>query len=373
MSDTDAKSPARPALEARRVSPSSGSADIRTSLRPYSFVGLFALMIGLFLLVLVIGTVPVPFWQVVRSLFGMELENPNWGTILWELRLPRAVTAVFSGAALGASGLLLQTLFRNPLAGPWALGLIGGAELGVAIVVTAGAVVGSTLLSQLSFLNDLGMIAGAIAGASAVALLVAAMSRHVTTMTLLILGLMLGYLAEGLVSIVLHFTTEVQARIFVSWRDGSFGGATWDQISMLVPALCLGLLLAFVMVKPLNALLLGEQYASSLGLPVNHVRLVVLGCAVLLAGPVTAFCGPILFLGIIVPHMARGVFNTSDHRLLMPATALLGAIFALAADLIVHLPWDRHVLHLNAVNAVIGAPIVIAILLRNRSMRSMDF
>ena len=349
------------------------SRDFRTSLRPFSYIGLILAAASLFLLILAIGSVPIPVAQILRSLVGLELQNPSWEAILWELRLPRAVTALCAGAALGAAGLLLQTLFRNPLAGPWALGLIGGAELGVAIVVTAGAVVGSATLAQLGFLNDIGMAAGAVAGAGAIALLVASMARYVTTMTLLILGLMLGYLAEGLVSVVLHFTTEVQARVFASWRDGSFGGVTWDQLPILLPTLGLGLVFAFVMVKPLNALLLGERYASSLGLPVGYVRLATLACAVLLAGPVTAFCGPILFLGIIVPHMARGLFNTSDHRLLMPATALLGAIVALAADLIVHLPWERHVLHLNAVNAVIGAPFVIAILLRNRNMRAMDF
>ncbi len=348
------------------------SADVRTSLRPFSFGALSIGIAGLFVLSLAIGSVPIPVEQIIRALFGMELANPSWGAIVWELRMPRAITALSAGAALGAAGLLLQTLFKNPLADAWVLGLIGGAQLGVAIVVTAGAIVGSATLARLGFLNDIGMVAGGMLGAGVVALLVAAMSRHVTTMTLLILGLMLGFLAEGLVSVVLHFTTEVQARIFASWNDGSFGGVTWNQIPILLPMLGFGLVFAFVMVKPLNALLLGERYASSLGLPVNHVRLAVLACAVLLAGPVTAFCGPVLFLGIIVPHMARGLFNTSDHRILMPASALLGAVFALAADLIVHLPWDRHVLHLNAVNAVIGAPIVIAILLRNRNIRSME-
>ena len=337
------------------------------------FPTLGSLLLTLFILELAIGSVPIPVSAVVRFLLGNELDNPTWNTILWELRLPRAIAALFCGAALGAAGLKLQTLFRNPLAGPWALGLTGGAELGAAVTIAAGTIVGSALLAQLEFLSGLGIVASAMIGAAAVATIVATVARRVSTMTLLIVGLMLGYLAEGLVSVVMHFTTEIQGKVFASWSDGSFGGVRWEDFPILLPTLFVGLTVALLMVKPLNALLLGERYAASLGLPVERARLLTLTGAVILAAPVTAYCGPILFVGIIAPHMARGLLNTSDHRLLMPATMLLGAAVTLAADLVVHLPWERHVLHLNAVNAVVGAPFVIALLLRNRNNRSMEF
>lgn len=333
---------------------------------------LIAMPAVLFFLVLMIGSVRIPAADVLSLLLGGEGLSPAVTTILWELRLPRAITALACGAALGVAGMQLQTLFRNPLAGPWALGLTGGAQLGVALVIATGALVGPSPLQGLSFLNELGVVTGAVAGSAAVAFLVAAVSRHVSTMTLLIFGLMVGYLAEGLVSIVLHFTTEVQARVFASWNDGSYAGVQWHHFRVLLPCLAVGILFAVALVKPLNALLLGERYATSLGLSVGRARLLTMAGAVLLAAPVTAYCGPILFVGIIVPHMARGLLHTSDHRLLLPASLLLGATLSLAADLFVHLPWDRHVLHLNAVNAVVGAPVVMWVLLRNRQMRAMD-
>lgn len=346
--------------------------DLRTGARPLLFVILLIAPIALFVMILMIGSIRIPASEVLQFLFGIEIESAVTATIIWELRLPRAITALVCGAALGAAGLQLQTLFRNPLAGPWALGFTGGAQLGVALVIATGAVVGSEVLGQLAFLSELGILAGAVLGAGAVAILIAAASRHVSTMTLLILGLMLGYLAEGLVSIVLHFTTEMQGRVFSSWNNGSFGGVQWQHFPILLPCLGVGLVLALGLVKPLNALLLGESYAASLGLSVDRARLLVLACAVLLAAPVTAYCGPVLFVGIVVPHMARGLLNSSDHRLLMPAVMLLGATLCLAADLFVHLPWERHFLHLNAVNAAVGAPFVIWTLLRNRHMRTME-
>jgi len=344
----------------------------RTTARPFLYGLLLIAPVALFLMILTIGSVPIPASEALGFLFGGEQQSGIAETILWELRLPRAITALVCGAALGAAGLQMQTLFRNPLAGPWALGLTGGAQLGVAIVVATGTIVGSSTLERLAFINEIGIVTGAVLGSSAVAIVVAVASRHVSTMTLLIVGLMLGYLAEGLVSIVLHFTTEVQGRVFASWNDGSFAGVQWQHFRILIPCLCAGLLLAIGLVKPLNALLLGENYALSLGLPVRRARLMILMGAVLLAAPVTAYCGPVLFVGIVVPHMARGLLNSSDHRVLMPAAMLLGATLCLAADLVVHLPWERHVLHLNAVLAAVGAPFVIWLLVRNRTMRSMD-
>ncbi len=345
--------------------------DFRTTLRPVAFLLLIGGVAGVSILELTIGSVRIPPDQVVRYLVGAEVEVAAWRTILFELRIPRAITALVGGAALGAAGLQLQTLFRNPLAGPWALGLTAGAQLGVAIVVATGAVVGSELLSRLVFLSELGIVVGAFIGAGGVMAVIASVSRRVSTITLLVLGLMLGFLAQGMVSVFLHFTTETQGRVFASWNDGSFAGVHWDHFPVLLPLVSVGLVGALLIVKPLNALLLGEQYAATLGLSVERARLLALAGAVILAAPVTAYCGPVLFVGMIVPHMARGLLNTSDHRILMPAAMLMGSLLGLSADLVMHLPWERHFLHLNAVNALIGAPVVIGVVLRNRQMRSM--
>ncbi len=356
---------------AHQATASHAPRDWRTSLRPVIFVALAAAVFGVFVLELAIGAVNIPVGDVIAFLFGGTTEVPAWATILRELRLPRAFTAVMGGAALGAAGLQLQTLFRNPLAGPWALGITAGAQFGVALVVATGSVVGSNLLADLAFVSDLGIVVGAFLGAGAVTAAIAAVSRRVSTITLLVLGLMLGFFAQGMVSVVLHFTTETQGRVFASWNDGSFAGVQWTDFPVLVPFVVIGLVAALATVKPLNALLLGERYAATLGVPVERARMIALVGSVVLAAPVTAYCGPVLFIGLIVPHLARGIMNTSDHRVLMPAAILMGALLGLSADLVVHLPWERHFLHLNAVNALIGAPVVIAVVLRNRQMRTL--
>ncbi len=371
MKATLAANPTPGELSAGGAGPVGGAIDARARLRPLILLGLVLAVAFVFVLELAIGSVRIPLADVVALLFGGSAEVPAWSTILRELRLPRAVTAALGGAALGAAGLQLQTLFRNPLAGPWALGITAGAQFGVAVVVATGSVVGSELLARVAFLNELGIVAGSFLGAGAVTAAIAAASRRVSTITLLILGLMLGFFAQGMVSVVLHFTSETQGRVFASWNDGSFAGVHWDHFPVLVPLVVVGLVLSMAIVKPLNALLLGERYASTLGLSVERARLLALTGAVVLAAPVTAYCGPVLFIGMIVPHMARGLLNTSDHRILMPAAILMGALLGLSADLVVHLPWERHFLHLNAVNALVGAPIVVGVVLRNRQMRSM--
>ena len=340
--------------------------------RMFLFPFLIAGVVLLFLLELGIGSVHIPISGVISSLFGLENADETWAKIIQELRLPRTIAAAIGGAALGTAGLQLQTLFRNPLAGPWALGLTAGAQLGVALVVTAAAVVGSSFLENLAFLSNLGIVAGAMLGCVLVLILIVAISRRVSTITLLIFGLMLGYLAQGLISVILHFTNQSQTKIFAGWNDGSFAGVYWEHFPILLPLTIIGLICGWLMAKPLNALLLGENYAHSMGVSVRRTRTITLTSAVLLAAPVTAYCGPILFLGLIIPHLARGLFNTSDHKVLMPAVMLLGSVVALAADLFVHLPWERHFLHLNAVNALIGAPVVMWVILRNKRMRGFE-
>lgn len=329
-------------------------------------------VIFFFLLELGIGSVHIPISGVVAALFGLENANDTWIKIINELRLPRTIAAGIGGAALGVAGLQLQTLFRNPLADPWALGLTAGSQLGVALVVTTASVVGSSFLENFAFLGNLSIVAGASLGCILVLLLMVSVSRYVSTITLLIFGLMLGYFAQGLISVILHFTNQSQSKIYSGWNDGSFAGVYWEHFPILLPLVILGLASGWILAKPLNALLLGENYARSLGMSVSRTRIAALASAVLLAAPVTAYCGPVLFLGLIIPHLARGLFSTSDHKILMPAVMLLGAVIALAADLLVHLPWERHFLHLNAVNAVIGAPVVMWVILKNKRMRSFE-
>ena len=333
------------------------------------------LVIGIILLLVLelgIGTVAIDIKGVVAALFGLDSADPTHRTIINELRMPRTIAAGIGGAALGTAGLQLQTMFRNPLAGPWALGLTAGAQLGVALVVVSAGVVGSSFLEKFEVLGNLGIVAGAMLGCLLVLLLMVSVSRYVSTITLLILGLMLGFFSKGLISAILHFTNESQAKVFAGWNDGSFAGVYWEHFPILIPLTVIGLISGWLMAKPLNAFLLGENYARALGMSIKRTRIITLGSAVLLAAPVTAYCGPVLFLGLIVPHLARGLFNTSDHRILMPAVMLLGCLVAMAADLFVHLPWERHFLHLNAVNALIGAPVVMWVLLRNRKMRTFE-
>jgi iron complex transport system permease protein len=266
----------------------------------------------------------------------------------------------------------MQTLFRNPLASPWTLGVAAGAQLGVAVAVVVAAATGTNIFSRLQVFGNISLAVAASVGSCLVLLIILSVSRRVSTVTLLILGLMFHYLADGLVTMVLHFTDETQVRVFNSWSDGTYGSVTWSQLHILISAVLAGLVIAHLLVKPLNALLLGENYARTLGLSVAQAKLWTFAGTAILAGSVTAYCGPVIFLGVAVPHLCRGLFQTSDHRVLMPAVTLMGALLALSADLVTHLPWQKHVLHMNAVNAMIGAPIVIWILLRQRNMRSLE-
>lgn len=319
---------------------------------------------------LALGPVRLSLMEIVEGLAG-EARSPN-AIILRELRLPRVLIASLCGAALGLAGLQMQTLFRNPLADPWALGVTAGAQLGVAFVVSAGALVGLDVLSGLGVLRQLGVVAGAALGSLAVMSLLALASTRMSAVSLLVLGLMIGYLSQGLVSVILHFTTQTQGRLFNAWNDGTFANVTWEHFQILAPLLALAIVAAIALRKQLDALLLGERYALSLGLPVATSRRLILGCTLLLAAPTTAYCGPIAFLGLTAPHIARLVTRGSLHAVLMPVSALTGAVLAVTSDLIVNLPWERHFLHLNAVNGLIGAPIVISYLFSRRDLRNLE-
>ena len=265
----------------------------------------------------------------------------------------------------------MKTHYRNPLADPFVLGISSGASQGVALDVlgSAGVLSGSTLLSGLGLLGDIGVVAAASLGAAAVMLLIVVAARRVQTMTLLILGLMLGYAVSALVSILLNFSIAQRIQTYVAWTFGSFGGTTWAEIKVLAPVLVAALGVAGAMSKPLNALLLGEDYARSMGLNVSRSRFWIIASASVLAGAVTAFCGPIGFLGIAIPHLCRGLFSTSDHRILIPAVILTGGIVALGADLAAQVPGSPIVLPLNAITALVGAPVVAWVILRRRDFK----
>jgi iron complex transport system permease protein len=337
-----------------------------------AYAALCAGVFALFLFELVWGTVAIPLAAVLRGLLTDNWVDANWAAIVYELRLPRALTAMLAGAGLAASGLLLQTLFRNPLAGCWALGVTAGAQVGVALVVVATGTLAFGFLRSIAWFSQLSLAAGAYLGAIAVMALMAAAARRLSPIALIILGLMLGFLGGGLVNVLLHFTNEPQAKVYESWDSGSYGGVSWAQLPLLAALILIGLAAAFVFSKQLNALLLGEHYARSLGLRPERNRAGVMAVVIALAGSVTAYCGPITFLDVIVPHICRGMFRTSDHRALLPACLLTGALLGLLGDAIANAPWERHFLHVNAVNAVLGAPVVIWVIFRKKSLRFWD-
>ena len=334
------------------------------------FAGMAAALLGFFALSLGAGSVSIPLDSVIAILWDGAGEKASWTHIIHSIRLPRALTAVLAGAALSASGLQMQTLFRNPLADPFILGISAGASLGVALVVLGTGVTGAGLLAGLGVLGQAGVVAAAVAGAALVLGLVLLAGRRLQhVMTLLILGLMFGYLTGALVSVLLYFSIPEQVQTYVLWTFGSFGAVTWGQLAVLAPVVLAGLGIAGLLVKPLNALLLGETYARSMGLGTRPARLWIIASAALLAGAVTAYCGPIGFVGVAVPHLCRALFNTSDHRALLPACLLCGGTLALAADLLARLPGSQATLPLNAVTALIGAPAVTWIILRRRTLR----
>jgi iron complex transport system permease protein len=327
-------------------------------------------LVGIFLLSLFVGSVRIPLNDILHVLTGGTAEKEAWTTIVLKFRLPKAITAVLAGSALSVSGLQMQTMFRNPLAGPFVLGINSGASLGVALVVLAIGATGGSLLAGLGLLSDLGIVVAASLGAGLVLFLILSVARRVETMTLLILGLMFGYATSAFVSILLYFSIAERIQAYIAWTFGSFSGVTWRQMQVMAPVVLLGLAIAWLSAKPLNALLLGETYAHSMGLSVRRARFGVLASASLMAGAITAFCGPIGFIGVAVPHLCRSLLSSSNHRLLIPATIFMGGIVALAADLIAQLPGSQIRLPLNAVTALIGAPVVTWVILRRRNLRA---
>ncbi len=336
-----------------------------TGARPYVLFILLALLGALLLLSLALGSASIPFDQILRVLLSGEADQPAWTHIVLKFRLPKTLTAIFAGMALGVSGLLMQTYFRNPLAEPFVLGVSSGASLGVALVVLTSGVAGGALLDGLGLAGDLLMTAAAGLGAAVTMLLVLLVAVRIqSSVSLLIMGLMFGYLVAATVSLLLYFALPERIQAYINWTFGSFSGVTNEQLPVLAVIVLAGLLLAAALTKALNALLLGEEYARSLGANLKRTRIGIVLATALLVSAVTAFCGPIAFIGIAVPHLARGLLASADHRLLLPGTCLAGACVALCASLIAELPGNNLVLPLNVVTALMGAPVVMLVVLR---------
>lgn len=314
------------------------------------------------------GQVSLDLDRLVAALFSPDTD-PVAAQIVRDIRLPRIVTGLAAGAALGISGVLMQALFRNPMADAWSLGLLAGGQLGVALTVTAAAFAGPAAVSFLTAFQGIGLTAGALAGVAAFSAIMVALSRRVGTITLLVVGLMLGFTVQGLVSVIVHFANRIGGRVYSGWNDGTFASTTYDDLGFLILPVALGIMISIASAKGLSSLLLGETYARSLGTDVRRLRWLTLAAVVLLVAPITAYCGPITFIGLIVPHFARAIMGTSRILPLIPIASLTGALLAVCADAVVHLPWDQHFLHLNAILALIGAPVVIGLLLFNPSLR----
>ena len=330
------------------------------------FVILLAAIAVLLIVNLLIGTVKIPVVDVCRILGGGG-DNEIWTNIIFSSRLPQALTAIVAGAGLAVSGLQMQTVFRNPLAGPSVLGISNGSALGVAFVVLLSGRLGGVALSRLGYLGDAAMSVAAIIGALAVLLLIMWVAQKVKgNVTLLIIGVMIGYLANAIIGVLKFLSPEDDVKAFVVWGLGSFSRVSGDEMVLFIVLMCILLPLAFLLVKPLNLMLLGDNYAANLGLNTKRARMLIIISSGVLVAIVTAYCGPIMFIGLAVPHLARAIFRTSDHRLLMPATALCGAALALMCNLIARMPGFEGALPVNSVTALVGAPVIAMVIFRRR-------
>jgi iron complex transport system permease protein len=337
--------------------------------------GLIFLMLGILFIIfftadLLLGSVIIPVSQVFRVLTFSSEAGDVFRTIIMDFRMPKAITAVFTGAALSLSGLQMQTVFRNPLAGPYVLGISAGASLGVALFV-----LGFSSVAALGFFSATGAWSLALVawvGSFLVMMLVLYVSVRVNDiMTLLILGILFTSAVTSVVSILQYFSSESMLKAFIIWTMGSLGSVTKSQLVVLVPATVAGILLAFFKVKDLNAFLLGEDYARSLGVSIKKSRILIFLSTSLLAGTITAFCGPIGFIGIAVPHICRVLFKTANHLVLVPAVILTGSVVMLVSDIISQLPGMQTTLPINSVTALIGIPVIIWMIVKNRKFASV--
>lgn len=333
--------------------------------KPAIFLLLLLLFVAMFITDIFTGNASIPIEEAWQALLGRS-DDPISLEIIRNYRLPKAITAVIAGAALSLSGLLMQTLFRNPLAGPDVLGVSAGAGLGVALLTMLS---GTAVYPFLSALGSMAPVIAAVAGAAGVMLLILSVSARIKdSITILVLGMIFGYVASALVTILQSFADPDSLKLFVTWTFGSLGGVTWQRMPLLISLFLTGVLICFTLVKALNSLLLGEHYAVSGGLNIRLTRLWIIAIASIITGAVTAFTGPIAFVGVVIPHFARAFFGTVNHRTILPATLLLGSILMLLCDIISQIPIANRTLPINAVTALFGAPMIVWIVLKRKKL-----
>lgn len=320
-----------------------------------------------YLLNLLLGSVSIPAGDIFSILVDPASGSDIWRNIIWKSRVPQSLTAVMAGAGLAVSGLMMQTVFRNPLAGPSVLGISSGASLGVAFVVLLSGSIGGVALSKLGVIGEVTITLSAVVGSLLIMALIAYVAHRVRgNVTLLIMGVMIGYIANAVIGVLKFFSAEEDIRAYVIWGLGSFARVSGDQTSVFICIMIILLPLSMLLVKTLNLLLLGDSYAINLGLDIKRARLMVISCSGILVAIVTAYCGPIVFLGLAVPHLCRGIFRTSNHAVLLPASAFAGASLALVCNLIARLPGFEGALPVNSVTALVGAPVVMWVLFNKR-------
>jgi iron complex transport system permease protein len=339
-----------------------------TSIIKYIVVLIIAIVI-LFLANLFIGSVKIPFDAILGILTGGEVAKKSWEHIVLEVRLPQAITALFTGGGIAVSGLLLQTAFRNPLADSGILGISAGSSLGVAIVILLfGGFIGN--MTGFSLSSSMTVVAGAFVGAALILGVIIAFASVVrNNIMLLIIGIMVGYLTSSVISLLKYWSTSEKVFSYVMWGMGDFSGVSLVQLPFYCITVSVGLILAIVLIKPLNALLLGERYAANLGVNIKKLRFLLLLCAGLLTAVTTAYCGPISFIGLAVPHIARLLLGTSNHNSLLPITILIGAAIALLCNLISVIPGSAGLIPLNAITPIFGAPVIIYVILNQKKIQ----
>lgn len=323
-------------------------------------------LVVLFLLNVSLGSVSIPVHDIISILTGTPSGEASWKEIIWDFRMPKAITCILAGGALSLAGLQMQTLFRNPLAGPDVLGLTSGASLAVSLVLMGQTTFGLAA----GFQNQWTVVTAACLGCAVVGLLMFLVARKVQgNVSLLIVGLMVGAGTASVVSVLQYLSRADDMQVYLIWTFGSLGSLSWGEIKVLTALLIIGTIVALRTMKALNAWLLGDLYARSLGIDLRQSRLLIIVSTSLLTGGVTAFCGPIAFVGLAVPHLVRIIIRTNDHKRAIPAVVIGGGILVLVCDILARLPGATHVLPINAITALIGAPVVIWVVVRNRRLR----
>lgn len=332
------------------------------------FILLSILLVVFILLNISLGSITIPLKEVFKILLGNVPQKESWEYIVLNYRIPKTITAILVGSGLSISGLLMQTLFRNPLAGPFVLGISSGASLGVAILILGSSIFGIGFLATSNWTMAIASSLGAFLVLFAV---IITANKVRNTMSILIIGLMFGSLTSAIISVLSYFSTAEQLQQYMFWRFGSLGNLSWNEVLVFFIGYTIGILGLFTLIKPLNSLLLGENYAKSLGINIKKSRNTILLITSLLTGVITAFSGPIAFIGLAVPHITKLIFNTSNHKILLPSVAIIGAIILLICDSIAQLPTSQFTLPINAITSLFGAPVVIWLLIKpNRTIKN---